>query len=76
MAALALVARHGTIAVALSILLGLVVPASAAFFKPLLGPPIILRRLRLAWLYFGLAQFPICLLPMLLKKIAQRLGRG
>jgi hypothetical protein len=56
--------------------LGLVVPASAAFFKPLLGPPIILRRLRLAWLYFGLAQFPICLLPMLLKKIAQRLGRG
>jgi BASS family bile acid:Na+ symporter len=30
----------------------------------------------LAWLYFGLAQFPIYLLPLLLKPLARRLGRG
>lgn len=30
----------------------------------------------LAWLYFGLAQFPIYLLPHLLKPLAQRLQRG
>ena len=30
----------------------------------------------LAWLYFGLAQFPIYLLPLVLKPLARRLGRG
>jgi BASS family bile acid:Na+ symporter len=30
----------------------------------------------LAWLYFGLAQFPIYLLPQLLKPLARRLGTG
>jgi predicted Na+-dependent transporter len=30
----------------------------------------------LAWLYFGLTQFPIYLLPLALKPLARRLGRG
>lgn len=30
----------------------------------------------LAWLYFGLAQFPIYLLPLVLKPLARRLGRA
>jgi len=30
----------------------------------------------IAWLYFALAQFPIYLLPHLLKPLARRLGRG
>jgi predicted Na+-dependent transporter len=42
MATLAFFGRHGTIAVALSIIIGLALPMLAAFFKPLLGPAIIM----------------------------------
>ena len=42
MAMLAFFGRHGTIAVALSVLIGLALPMLAAFFKPLLGPAIIM----------------------------------
>ena len=42
MAMLAFFGRHGTIAVALSIVIGLALPMLAAFFKPLLGPAIIM----------------------------------
>jgi BASS family bile acid:Na+ symporter len=42
MAMLAYFGRHGTIAVALSIVIGLALPMLAAFFKPLLGPAIIM----------------------------------
>ena len=41
-AALAFIGRHGTIAVALSIFAGLLVPALAAAFKPFLGEAIIM----------------------------------
>jgi BASS family bile acid:Na+ symporter len=44
-AALAFLGRHGTIAVALSIFIGLLVPMFAATFKPLLGPAIFLLLL-------------------------------
>jgi BASS family bile acid:Na+ symporter len=40
-AALAFVGRHGTIAVALSIVLGIVVPSLAATFKPILGEAVV-----------------------------------
>src|SRR3954462_7077625 len=40
-AALAFIGRHGTVAVALSIVCGLVLPTLAAAFKPLLGPAIV-----------------------------------
>ncbi len=39
---LAYFGRHGTIAVALSVVIGLALPMLAAFFKPLLGPAIIM----------------------------------
>lgn len=39
---LAFLGRHDTVAVALSVLIGLALPMLAAFFKPLLGPAIIL----------------------------------
>ncbi len=42
MAMLAFFGRHGTIAVALSVVIGLALPMLAAFFKPLLGPAIIM----------------------------------
>jgi BASS family bile acid:Na+ symporter len=42
MAMLAYFGRHGTIAVALSIFIGLALPMLAAFFKPLLGPAIVM----------------------------------
>jgi BASS family bile acid:Na+ symporter len=41
MTALAFLGRHGTIAVALSILLGLVLPELAAAFKPILGETVV-----------------------------------
>jgi hypothetical protein len=41
LAALAFLGRHGTVAVALSIVCGLALPVLAATFKPLLGPAII-----------------------------------
>jgi BASS family bile acid:Na+ symporter len=53
-AALAFVGRHGTIAVALSIMCGVVLPSLAALSKPLLGPTII-GLLTLAFLRVELA---------------------
>src|SRR5688500_20334386 len=42
MAMLGFFGRHGTVAVALSVVIGLALPMLAAFFKPLLGPAIIM----------------------------------